>query len=124
MSYVNYILVENRKTSFLRQNSIMVLPIGRIIAQVLVPLVAVIARALPAAYSQAIQNARRNGVDATQTAANILRREVSKSEALQILNLSESEATAEMVEKVRLIINFFLVNFCVKLIYFPSDVFM
>ncbi|KAI2494832.1 Pam16 [Fragilaria crotonensis] len=77
----------------------MVLPIGRIIAQVIVPLVAVLARAIPAAYSQAIQNARRNGVDATQTATTMLRREVSKSEALQILNLSEAEATAEAVEK-------------------------
>lgn len=77
----------------------MVLPVGRIIAQVIVPLVAVLARAIPAAYSQAIQNARRNGVDATQTATTMLRREVSKSEALQILNLSEAEATAEAVEK-------------------------
>ena len=78
----------------------MVLPLGRIIAQVVVPLVAVLARAIPAAYSQAIQNARRNGVDATQTATTMLRREISKSEALQVLNLSEAEVTAEAVEKV------------------------
>lgn len=79
----------------------MVLPLGRIIAQVVVPLIAVLARAIPAAYSQAIANARRNGVDATQTATSMLRREISKSEALQILNLTEAEATAEAVEKVR-----------------------
>jgi hypothetical protein len=78
----------------------MVLPLGRIIAQVVVPLIAVLARAIPAAYSQAIANARRNGVDATQTATSMLRREISKSEALQILNLTEAEATAEAVEKV------------------------
>lgn len=79
----------------------MPLPIGRLLAQVIVPLVAVLARALPAAYSQALQNARRNGVDATKTASDILTKKLSKSEALQILNLSEAEATAETVKKVR-----------------------
>ena len=74
--------------------------LGRIIAQIIVPLVAVLARAIPAAYSQAISNARRNGVDATQTATQMLKREISKSEALSIMNLSEAEVTAEAVEKV------------------------
>lgn len=73
--------------------------LGRIIAQIIVPLVAVLARAIPAAYSQAISNARRNGVDATQTATQMLKREISKSEALSIMNLSEAEVTAEAVEK-------------------------
>mmetsp|Transcript_27463 Transcript_27463/g.41584 ORF Transcript_27463/g.41584 Transcript_27463/m.41584 type:complete len:129 (+) Transcript_27463:66-452(+) len=77
----------------------MPLPLGRLLAQVIVPLVAVLARALPAAYSQALQNARRNGVDATKTASDILTKQLSKSEALQILNLSEAEATAEAVKK-------------------------
>mmetsp|Transcript_23077 Transcript_23077/g.26331 ORF Transcript_23077/g.26331 Transcript_23077/m.26331 type:complete len:120 (+) Transcript_23077:69-428(+) len=75
------------------------LPLGKIIAQVLVPLVALVARAIPAAYSQALANARRNGVDATKTASNLINRQLSKSEALQILNLSETEMTAEAVEK-------------------------
>jgi len=75
------------------------LPLGRIIAQLIVPLIAVIARAVPAAYSQALQNARRNGVDATKTASDLINRQISKSEALQILNLPEAEMTAEAVEK-------------------------
>mmetsp|Transcript_30487 Transcript_30487/g.45118 ORF Transcript_30487/g.45118 Transcript_30487/m.45118 type:complete len:131 (-) Transcript_30487:627-1019(-) len=75
------------------------LPLGRLLAQVIVPLVAVLARAIPAAYSQALQNARRNGVDATKTASDMLTRNLSKSEALQILNLTEAEATAEAVQK-------------------------
>jgi hypothetical protein len=74
--------------------------LGRIIAQVIVPLVAVLARAIPAAYSQAINNARRNGVDASSAATQILTKKLSKSEALSILNIAEKEATAEAVERV------------------------
>mmetsp|Transcript_24408 Transcript_24408/g.40472 ORF Transcript_24408/g.40472 Transcript_24408/m.40472 type:complete len:140 (+) Transcript_24408:487-906(+) len=75
------------------------LPLGRIIAQVIVPLVAVLARAIPAAYSQAINNARRNGVDSSKAVTQVLTRQLEKSEALMILNLVEKEATAEAVEK-------------------------
>lgn len=82
------------------------LPLGRIIAQVIVPLVAVLARAIPAAYSQAINNARRNGVDASKAATEILTKKLDKSEALLILNIAEKEATAEVVEKVRVVVDF------------------
>mmetsp|Transcript_45025 Transcript_45025/g.66858 ORF Transcript_45025/g.66858 Transcript_45025/m.66858 type:complete len:131 (+) Transcript_45025:147-539(+) len=61
------------------------LPLGRIIAQVIVPLVAVLARALPAAYNQALNNARKQGVDAS--AKTMIRKTISKEEALQILNI-------------------------------------
>ena len=74
------------------------LPLGRLIAQVIVPIVAVLARALPAAYNQALQNARRGGGGAQ--AAMSLTKKLSKQEALQILNISETEATAEAVQKV------------------------
>ncbi|KAL7561924.1 hypothetical protein ACA910_022484 [Epithemia clementina (nom. ined.)] len=76
-------------------------PFARIIAQVVVPLVAVLARALPAAYQQALHNARKAGMDANTAAAasSILRRTISKQEALQILNISEAEASMEAVQK-------------------------
>ena len=76
-------------------------PLARLIAQVIVPAVAVMARALPAAYAQALQNARKGGVDASNAGASMLRKQISKSEALQVLNLTEGEATAEAIEKVR-----------------------
>lgn len=79
-------------------------PLARVIAQVIVPVVAVMARALPAAYAQALQNARKGGVDATNAGASMLRKKISKSEALQVLNLTEGEATAEAIEKVRCLV--------------------
>ena len=76
-------------------------PFARILAQVVVPVVAVLARALPAAYAQALQNARKSGVNAAETAAPIFRKKISQSEALQVLNLTEKEAaSAETVQKV------------------------
>ena len=78
-------------------------PLARLFAQLVVPVVAVLARAIPAAYAQALQNARKSGMDANTAAkaTNLLRKTMSKSEALQVLNLSEGEATAEAIAKVR-----------------------
>ena len=77
-------------------------PFARILAQIVVPVVAVLARALPAAYSQALQNARKAGVDATEAAAPVFGKRISRSEALQILNLTEAEAAnPEAIQKVR-----------------------
>mmetsp|Transcript_17799 Transcript_17799/g.30258 ORF Transcript_17799/g.30258 Transcript_17799/m.30258 type:complete len:89 (-) Transcript_17799:580-846(-) len=76
------------------------LPIGRILAQIVVPVIAVLARALPAAYAQAVQNAKKNGVDAAKQSASIISRRMAKDEALMVLNLSEQEATAEAVQQV------------------------
>jgi mitochondrial import inner membrane translocase subunit TIM16 len=76
-------------------------PLARLIAQLVVPVVAVLARAIPAAYSQALQNAKKAGIDANNSSVkNILRKTMDKSEALQILNLSESEATTDAIKKV------------------------
>ena len=77
-------------------------PFARILAQVVVPVVAVLARALPSAYAQALRNARKAGVDATEAAAApVFGKRISKSEALMILNLTEKEAaTPEAVQKV------------------------
>jgi import inner membrane translocase subunit TIM16 len=79
-------------------------PLGaivRVLAQLVVPVVAVLARALPAAYAQALQNAKKAGVDAAPAASSLLRKTVSRSEALQILNLTEKQAVSpEVIQKV------------------------
>uniref|UniRef100_A0A7S2YNE7 Mitochondrial import inner membrane translocase subunit TIM16 n=1 Tax=Entomoneis paludosa TaxID=265537 RepID=A0A7S2YNE7_9STRA len=77
-------------------------PFARVVAQVIVPLVAVMAKALPAAYQQALQNARKSGMNpnTVDAASSILRRTLDKQEAMQILNLSEAEATSEAIQRV------------------------
>lgn len=74
-------------------------PLARILAQLVVPVVAILARALPAAYAQALANARRNGVHAAAEQTNILRtNRIGMSEALAVLNIPET-ATVETIEK-------------------------
>ena len=86
-------------------------PLARLLAQVIVPVIAVVARALPAAYAQALQNARKSGVSAAAASAaesgsSMLRtKAMAKEEALSILNINEtdllsnSEKTIEMIEQ-------------------------
>jgi hypothetical protein len=78
-------------------------PIARIMAQLVVPIVAVLARALPAAYAQALQNARKAGVDAAEASAPVFGKRISRAEALQVLNLTEEDIAAnpEVIQKVR-----------------------
>jgi len=79
-------------------------PLGRIIAQGVVAGIAVLARALPAAYASALQNARKSGADkAAQEAARkgasfLGKTRISKDEALLVLNITEKEATAEVIQ--------------------------
>lgn len=80
-------------------------PILRVLGQLVVPVIAVMARAIPAAYGQALQNARKAGgaaaADAAQKAPLFGKKALSQGEALQILNLTESKTlTAEQVSKV------------------------
>ena len=76
-------------------------PFVRLLAQIVVPVVAVLARALPAAYAQALQNARKSGVNAAEAAAPVFGKRISRSEALQVLNLTEAEASSpEAIQKV------------------------
>jgi hypothetical protein len=75
-------------------------PLGRILAQVIVPIIATLARAIPAAYAQAVQNAKKGGVDAAQSTTAFARKVMSKEEAMMVLNVSSEEVTAEIVEKV------------------------
>ena len=82
-------------------------PFARIAAQVIVPILAVMARALPAAYAQALQNARKAGVNAsTEAAAPVFGKRITRSEALQVLNITEQEITADpkIIEKVRVFV--------------------
>mmetsp|Transcript_18297 Transcript_18297/g.50787 ORF Transcript_18297/g.50787 Transcript_18297/m.50787 type:complete len:148 (-) Transcript_18297:132-575(-) len=77
-------------------------PFARILAQVIVPIAASLARALPAAYAQALQNARKSGVHAAESAAKtnpVFGKRITRSEALQVLNLAEAEATPEAIHK-------------------------
>ena len=77
-------------------------PFARILAQIVVPVVAVLARAIPAAYGQALNNAKKAGVDATEAAAPVFGKQISRSEALMVLNITEKEITADpkIVQKV------------------------
>ena len=77
-------------------------PFARIITQVVVGVVAVLGRAIPKAYGEALQNARKAGVTAENSgSAAVLGKRISRSEALQVLNLTEKEATPEAIQKVK-----------------------
>lgn len=81
-------------------------PLGRIIAQVIVPVIAVLARALPAAYQQALQNARKSGgaaaADAAANAPMFGKKKMTQQEAMQILNITDQKSiTPEAIKQVR-----------------------
>jgi import inner membrane translocase subunit TIM16 len=72
--------------------------LGGQIIRLLLQVVPVVMRALPAAYAKAIQNAAKNGGAAaaagrgTTAATDLFRtKQMSKEEALQILNIEESD---------------------------------
>ena len=82
-------------------------PLARLLAQVVVPVVAVLARAIPAAYAQALRNARTSGAaaEAAKASGSLLRKTMSREEALQVLNLDASQpVTPEAVQKVSVIL--------------------
>ena len=70
---------------------------GGQIIRLLLQVVPVVMRALPSAYAKAIQNAAKNGGaaaagNATTSATDLFRtKQMSKEEALQILNIEESD---------------------------------
>mmetsp|Transcript_8973 Transcript_8973/g.12759 ORF Transcript_8973/g.12759 Transcript_8973/m.12759 type:complete len:146 (-) Transcript_8973:297-734(-) len=82
-------------------------PIGRILAQIIVPIVATLARAVPAAYAQAVQNAKKGGADAAKggAASAFGKAKMSLDEALLVLNLTKADiqkggpATVETIQK-------------------------
>lgn len=75
-------------------------PLGRIVAQAVILGISILSRALPAAYAQALQNAKKGG-GASATTQQVLRKTIAKEEALQILNISEKDLTAEAIQRVR-----------------------
>jgi hypothetical protein len=62
--------------------------------------ISILSRALPAAYAQALQNAKKGG-GASATTQHVLRKTIAKEEALQILNIPEKDLTAEAIQRVR-----------------------
>jgi import inner membrane translocase subunit TIM16 len=85
-------------------------PLGRIIAQIIVPAIAIMAKTLPAAYAAALENARKSGVgseaaggaagDAARKGASFLgKARMSKDEALMVLNLTEADASVDAVKR-------------------------
>lgn len=77
-------------------------PVAKVVAQAVLMGVSVLARAIPAAYGAALQNAKKGGVDAAKaTSEGILsRKKMSLEEALMVMNLEKSQVTAESVQKV------------------------
>ena len=80
-------------------------PLGRIIAQIIVPAIAIMAKTLPAAYAAALENARKSGTadaagDAARRGASFLGKpRMSKDEAMMVLNLTEDDVTVEAVRR-------------------------
>jgi mitochondrial import inner membrane translocase subunit TIM16 len=75
-------------------------PLARLLAQVIVPVIAVVARALPAAYAQALQHARRTGASSAAATTNpFAASKMSLPEAKQILNLTDDVINIELMER-------------------------
>jgi len=88
-------------------------PFARVIVQVVVAGIAVLSRALPAAYQQALQNAKKGGVDAeaAKSAGGMFARKViSHAEAMQVLNVTEEEIVKDPEVVQRQFDRYFAVN--------------
>ena len=73
-------------------------PLARLLAQALVIAGSVVGRAFLQAYSQAAHQAKQGGKGAAQQAAKSFRRQMSQSEALKVLNFSESSPPKSVEE--------------------------
>ena len=78
-------------------------PFAKILAQGVLMGVTILARAIPAAYGAALQNAKKGGVDAAKAGEGFIsRNKMAVDEALMVLNIEKNEAvTAELVQQVR-----------------------
>lgn len=72
-------------------------PIVRVVAQVAVLGISILSRAIPAAYAAAVANAKKNGVQGSSTAMK--KGGMLRSEALDILNITEKQYSVEVVKK-------------------------
>ena len=81
-------------------------PIARALAQAAILGISVLARALPAAYGAALQNARKGGIDAAKAEASgagmFSKKRMNFDEAMLVLNVeSKSDVSPELIQKVR-----------------------
>jgi len=76
-------------------------PFAKILAQGVLMGVTILARAIPAAYGAALQNAKKGGVDAAKAGEGFMsRNKMAVDEALMVLNIEKNEAvTAELVQQ-------------------------
>jgi len=73
-------------------------PLARVLVQAAVMGISIIARALPAAYGAALQNARKSGMDATKAKAEssgglFSSKRMAVDEALMVLNLTDMKSS-------------------------------
>ena len=88
-------------------------PLARVFVQAAVMGISIIARALPAAYGAALQNARKSGMDAAKAKAEssgglFSSERMAVDEALMVLNLTDMKSSSGeidpvLVQKVRFI---------------------
>ena len=80
-------------------------PLARILAQTVVMGIGILARALPAAYGAALQNAKRSGAEAAVKSGSesiLGRKKMALDEAMQVLNIpSTQDVTPQRVQQVR-----------------------
>eukprot|EP00557_Chaetoceros_sp_GSL56_P012591 CAMPEP_0176477456 /NCGR_PEP_ID=MMETSP0200_2-20121128/633_1 /TAXON_ID=947934 /ORGANISM="Chaetoceros sp., Strain GSL56" /LENGTH=124 /DNA_ID=CAMNT_0017873269 /DNA_START=439 /DNA_END=813 /DNA_ORIENTATION=+ len=76
-------------------------PLAKVIAQAVVMGISILARAIPAAYGAALQNAKKGGIDAAKASSEGIlgRKKMRLDEALMVLNLEKDKVTAEAVQK-------------------------
>ena len=83
-------------------------PLGKILAQGVVAGIAILARALPAAYAAALQNARKSGADKAATeaakkgASFLGKARITKDEALMVINLTEHATAPHTAEAIQI----------------------
>jgi import inner membrane translocase subunit TIM16 len=86
-------------------------PIARILAQTVVMGIGILARALPAAYGAALQNAKRSGAEAAVKSGSesiLGKRKMAVDEALQVLNIPDTQdVTLDRVQQVCFVSVFF-----------------
>lgn len=78
-------------------------PIVKVVAQAAVMGISILARAIPAAYGAALQNAKKGGVDAATKASKgggvFSKNKISVDEALLVLNIEKTEVKPELIQK-------------------------
>lgn len=76
-------------------------PIARVLAQAAIMGVSILARAIPAAYGAALQNARKGGVDAAKASEGVFsKNKMTVEEAMMVLNLGKGDVDPVVIQKV------------------------